>query len=66
MLFESVAICEYLCDIHPNNRLLGESGSVDRAIHTQWASFCSIGDRGLSMAQLSTRPNSPEATRSLG
>ena len=39
MLFESVAICEYLCDIHPNNRLLGESGSVDRAIHTQWASF---------------------------
>ena len=39
MLFESVAICEYLCDIHPNNWLLGESGSVDRAIHTQWASF---------------------------
>jgi len=39
MLFESVAICEYFCDIHPNNWLLGESGSVDRAIHTQWASF---------------------------
>ena len=39
MLFESVAICEYLCDIHPNNRLLGESGTIDRAIHTQWTSF---------------------------
>ena len=39
MLFESVAICEYLCDLHPNNRLLGESESVARAIHTQWASF---------------------------
>ena len=39
MLFESVAICEYLCDIHRNNKLLGESGSADRAIHTQWTSF---------------------------
>ena len=39
MLFESVAICEYFCDLHPNSRLLGESGSVDRAIHTQWTSF---------------------------
>ena len=38
-LFESVAICEYLCDIHPNNRFLGESGSLDRVIHTQWTSF---------------------------
>ena len=39
MLFESVAICEYLCDIHPNNRFLGKSGSLDRVIHTQWTSF---------------------------
>tara|TARA_B100000963_G_C22553594_1_gene637972 strand:- start:567 stop:1163 length:597 start_codon:yes stop_codon:yes gene_type:complete len=39
MLFESVAICEYLCDIDPNNRLLGESGSSQRATYSQWASF---------------------------
>ena len=39
MLFESVAICEYLCDIDPNNRLLGESGSSLRATYSQWASF---------------------------
>ena len=39
ILFESIAICEYFCDLYPNNQLLGESGSSGRAIHTQWASF---------------------------
>ena len=38
-LFESVAICEYFCDLHPSKRLLAESGSSRRATHSQWTSF---------------------------
>ena len=61
MLFESVAICEYLCDIHPNNRLLGESGSVDRAIHTQWASFAQSEIESYLWHNFQLDRNSPEA-----
>lgn len=39
MLFESAAICEYFCDLHPSNQLLAESGSSQRATHSQWTSF---------------------------
>ena len=61
MLFESVAICEYLCDLHPNNRLLGESGSVARAIHTQWASFAQSEIEAYLWHNFQLDRNSPEA-----
>ena len=37
--FESAAICTYLCDLHPENRLIPETGSPERALHDQWCSF---------------------------
>ena len=61
MLFESVAICEYLCDLHPNNRLLGESGSVDRANHTQWTSFAQSEIEAYLWHNFQLDRNSPEA-----
>ena len=38
-IFESSAICEYLCDSLPENNLLAPSGSTKRAMHSQWVSF---------------------------
>ena len=38
-IFESSAICEYLCDSLPGNNLLAPSGSRERVIHSQWVSF---------------------------
>ncbi len=38
-IFESSAICEYLCDSLPENNLLAPSGSKERVIHSQWVSF---------------------------
>lgn len=38
-IFESSAICEYLCDSLPGNNLLAPSGSRERVIHSQWLSF---------------------------
>ena len=38
-IFESSAICEYLCDSLPGNNLLAPSGSKERVLHSQWVSF---------------------------
>ena len=38
-IFESSAICEYLCDSLPGNNLLAPSGSRARVKHAQWLSF---------------------------
>ena len=38
-IFESSAICEYLCDSLPGNNLLAPSGSRKRVKHSQWVSF---------------------------
>lgn len=38
-LFESAAICTYLCDLKPTVNLIGEAGSRERALHGQWTSF---------------------------
>ena len=38
-LFESAAICTYLCDLHPEGNLIGGVGSRERALHEQWCSF---------------------------
>jgi len=38
-LFESAAICTYLCDLYPEKKLIAEVGSRERALHDQWCSF---------------------------
>lgn len=39
VVFESAAICTYLCDLHGDNALIAAPGSYARALHEQWASF---------------------------
>lgn len=38
-LFESVAICNYVCDLFPEQALIPASGSRERALHDQWCAF---------------------------
>ncbi len=38
-LFESAAICTYLCDLTPARQLLASAGTRARALHDQWVSF---------------------------
>ena len=38
-LFESAAICTYLCDLTPGANLIAAPGSRERALHAQWTSF---------------------------
>lgn len=38
-LFESAAICTYLCDLVPDKRLIAAPGTRTRALHDQWVSF---------------------------
>lgn len=38
-LFESAAICTYLCDLTPGANLIAPQGSRERALHAQWTSF---------------------------
>lgn len=38
-LFESTAICTYLCDLHPGSNLLARPGTRERALHDQWSAF---------------------------
>lgn len=38
-LFESAAICTYLCDLVPDKRLIAATGTRARALHDQWVSF---------------------------
>lgn len=38
-LFESVAICNYACDLFSDNALLAPPGTRERALHDQWCAF---------------------------
>jgi glutathione S-transferase len=38
-LFESAAICNWLCDSHPERQMIPPAGSWDRALHDQWTAF---------------------------
>lgn len=39
-LVESIAICVYLAEKHPEVGLLPPSGTAERALHDQWLFFC--------------------------
>lgn len=38
-LFESAAMCTYIADLVPEKKLIGASGSWERALHDQWVCF---------------------------
>ena len=38
-LFESTAICQYVCSITEGQTLLAREGSLQRGLHDQWTSF---------------------------
>jgi len=38
-LFESAAICTYLCDLAPEQGLIASAGTRERALHDQWCYF---------------------------
>jgi glutathione S-transferase len=38
-LFESAAICTWLCDSHADRGLVAASGTWERALHDQWVAF---------------------------
>lgn len=38
-IFESVAICNYLCDLYPDKHLIPATGTRERALHDQWCAF---------------------------
>ncbi|MFT5172164.1 MAG: glutathione S-transferase [Gammaproteobacteria bacterium] len=39
VLFESAAICTYLCDLAPQRELVPACGTYARGLHEQWTSF---------------------------
>lgn len=39
-IFESSAICTYFADLKPEANLIAEPGTLARAHHDQWVSFC--------------------------
>ncbi len=38
-IFESVAVCTYLADAHPEANLIAKAGTWERAMHEQWSAF---------------------------
>jgi glutathione S-transferase len=39
-IFESSAICTYFADLKPETKLVAKPGTLARAHHDQWVSFC--------------------------
>lgn len=39
IVFESVAIVNYLADMHPESNLIPKAGTYERALHDQWSCF---------------------------
>jgi glutathione S-transferase len=39
IIFESVAIVNYLADMHPGSKLIPAAGTYERALHDQWSCF---------------------------
>ncbi len=40
VMTESIAICSWLADRHPDKGLIPTAGSAARAVHDRWLSFC--------------------------
>jgi len=64
-LFESAAICTYLCELG-DNTLLPPAGTAARAAHYQWVSFAATEVEGYLWSNAKHTGMYPEAERSPG
>lgn len=62
-LFESSAICTYLCDLTPDKRLIAASGTRARALHDQWVSFAQSEIEGYLWSNAKHQSFYPEEKR---
>jgi len=62
-LFESSAICTYLCDLTPHKRLLAAPGTRARALHDQWVSFAQSEIEGYLWSNAKHQSFYPEEKR---
>ena len=62
-LFESAAICTHLCDLAPEQGLIGPAGSRERALHGQWTSFVLTEMEGYLWSNVKHTNFYPEAKR---
>ncbi len=63
VLFESSAICNYLCDMVADNKLLAPSGTPARGRHEQWVSFAQSEIEGWLWSNFKHRTLYPEKRR---
>jgi glutathione S-transferase len=62
-VFESSAICNYLCDLEPNAKLLAAPGTPERAAHDQWVSFAQSEIEGYLWSNIKHKSLYPEERR---
>ena len=65
-MFESAAICTYLCELADNTTLLAAPGTARRAAHYQWTSFAATEVEGYLWSNAKHTGMYPEAERSAG
>jgi len=63
VLFESSAICNYLCDLESDKKFLAVSGTVKRALHDQWVSFVQSEIEGYLWSNIKHKSLYPEERR---
>ena len=62
-VFESSAICSYLCDLQKNAGLIASPGSSERALHDQWVSFAQSEVEGYLWSNIKHKSLYPEERR---
>ena len=63
IVFESSAICSYLCDLNKNAGMIAPPGSSDRALHDQWVSFAQSEVEGYLWSNIKHKSLYPEERR---
>jgi glutathione S-transferase len=63
VLFESSAICNYLCDVNSESGLIPLSSTPQRAIHDQWVSFAQSEIEAYLWSNIKHRMLYPEERR---
>jgi glutathione S-transferase len=63
VVFESSAICSYLCELNKGAGLIASPGSPDRALHDQWVSFAQSEVEGYLWSNIKHKSLYPEEMR---
>ena len=63
VLFESSAICSYLCDLKPESSLIPLPGTLQRGLHDQWISFAQSEVEAYLWSNVKHRSLYPEERR---